>query len=178
MIDLNLDELASKDVTHYSMLLPERRTLSNIADLIYKLKKDLTEDPKANCLIFCQKRIEVDALSKRIRENGSAHFDKILHIHADFLQKDRNAIISEFQSGGNNLLIGTSAMARGMDLPFVDLVIHLGPRQHSPEEYVHRKISTIITDLNARCNEATFRHRKLKFQNFCLEIGFSVSTYL
>ena len=120
----------------------ENRTLKNVVEMIYKMKSEFLGSQNVNTLLFCQKRREVDAFSVRIRHLNPTkenNFDGIFQIHSDFRQNDRNRILKMFQTGnGNNILICTSAMARGMDLPMVDLVIHLGSRQHSAEEYVHR----------------------------------------
>ena len=99
----------------------------------------LSADLSSNVLIFCHQKLEVDALANELRAREK-NFNKIFHIHGDFAQNERNIIVTNFQKGGGNVLIGTSAMARGMDLPKVDLVIHLGTRQHSPQDYIHRYI--------------------------------------
>ena len=128
-----------KDVTHYSHFLKDR-SLDNIVESVYQLKAKFFSDRSSNILIFCHQRLEVDALASELRHRNSQseNFNKIFHIHGDFNQNERNQVVSNFQLGGGNVLIGTSAMARGMDLPKVDLVIHLGTRQHSPQDYIHR----------------------------------------
>lgn len=145
LLNLNEDELTNVDIHHYSILMANNRTLDNVVKIISDLKHMfLGINNDTNTLIFCQKRLEVDALGSELRAKNLNTFNNIYQIHADFKQDERNKVMTAFQNGGNNLLIGTSAMARGMDLPLVDLVIHMGTRQHSAEEYIHSREFEII----------------------------------
>lgn len=58
-------------------------------------------------------------------------------LHAMIKQKERLAALNKFKSNHIKILIATDVAARGLDIPFVQLVInHTIP--NIPKEYIHR----------------------------------------
>lgn len=58
-------------------------------------------------------------------------------LHAMIKQRERLASLSKFKSRQTRVLIATDVAARGLDIPYVELVInHTVP--NVPKEYIHR----------------------------------------
>jgi ATP-dependent RNA helicase RhlE len=86
-----------------------------------------------NGIIFCNRKIDVDLLTKSLRKHG---FDANA-IHGNLEQKERTAILKSFLGGDLQLLVASDVAARGLDIPSVSHVINFDiPIQ--PEDYVHR----------------------------------------
>ena len=84
-------------------------------------------------IIFCNTIRKVDWLNENLLKNNFT----ITCIHSKMTQEDRNEIIKEFRDGKTRLLLTTDLLARGIDIPQVNLVINydLPP---SKETYIHR----------------------------------------
>jgi ATP-dependent RNA helicase len=84
-------------------------------------------------VIFCNTRRKVDWLSTKMRE---ANFT-VSSMHGDMPQKEREAIMEEFRSGGSRVLIATDIWGRGIDVQQVSLVINYD-LPNNRELYIHR----------------------------------------
>ncbi len=101
-----------------------------------KILRKILEDEKnklKNGIIFCNRKVEVEILTKSLRKYG---FDANA-IHGDLNQKERTAILKSFIEEKLQLLVASDVAARGLDIPSVSHVINFDiPNQ--PEDYVHR----------------------------------------
>ena len=84
-------------------------------------------------VIFCNTRRKVDWLASKMRE---ANFT-VSAMHGDMPQKERDAIMEEFRSGGSRVLIATDVWGRGLDVQQVSLVINYD-LPNNRELYIHR----------------------------------------
>lgn len=84
-------------------------------------------------VIFCNTRRKVDWLAEKMRE---ANFT-CSAMHGEMPQKERDAIMKEFRSGGSRVLITTDLWGRGIDVAQVSLVICYD-LPNSRELYIHR----------------------------------------
>jgi len=84
-------------------------------------------------VIFCNTRRKVDWLATKMRE---ANFT-VSSMHGDMPQKEREAIMEEFRSGGSRVLIATDIWGRGIDVQQVSLVINYD-LPNNRELYIHR----------------------------------------
>lgn len=84
-------------------------------------------------MIFCNTRRKVDWLSEKMRTNNFA----VSAMHGDMPQKERDAIMKEFQKGLSRVLITTDVWARGIDVQQVSLVINYD-LPNNRELYIHR----------------------------------------
>lgn len=84
-------------------------------------------------VIFCNTRKKVDWLAAKMRE---ANFT-VSAMHGDMPQKERDAIMEEFRSGGSRVLIATDVWGRGIDVQQVSLVINYD-LPINRELYIHR----------------------------------------
>lgn len=85
------------------------------------------------CVIFCNKRAKVDALSKRMRENNFT----VSAMHGEMTQKERDQVMQEFRAGSTRVLITTDVWGRGIDVQQVSLVICYDVPSNR-ELYLHR----------------------------------------
>ena len=58
-------------------------------------------------------------------------------MHSDMQESERLKELEEFRAGRQRILVATDVAARGLDIPFVDNVIHFNPPQNAAT-YVHR----------------------------------------
>jgi ATP-dependent RNA helicase len=84
-------------------------------------------------VIFCNTRRKVDWLTTKMRE---ASFT-VSSMHGDMPQREREAIMTEFRSGGSRVMIATDVWGRGLDVQQVSLVICYD-LPNSRELYIHR----------------------------------------
>ncbi|OQS07627.1 eukaryotic initiation factor 4A-III [Thraustotheca clavata] len=84
-------------------------------------------------VIFCNTKRKVDWLATKMRE---ANFT-VASMHGDMPQKERDAIMQEFRSGGSRVLITTDIWGRGLDVQQVSLVICYDLPSNR-ELYIHR----------------------------------------
>ncbi|ORX36513.1 P-loop containing nucleoside triphosphate hydrolase protein [Kockovaella imperatae] len=84
-------------------------------------------------VIFCNTRRKVDWLTEKMRE---ANFT-VSSMHGEMVQKERDAIMTEFRGGQSRVLITTDVWARGIDVQQVSLVINYD-LPSSRENYLHR----------------------------------------
>eukprot|EP00164_Ancoracysta_twista_P002522 GFYU01003360.1.p1 GENE.GFYU01003360.1~~GFYU01003360.1.p1 ORF type:complete len:410 (-),score=138.66 GFYU01003360.1:247-1476(-) len=84
-------------------------------------------------VIFCNTRRKVDWLTEKMRESNFT----VSSMHGDMPQKERDAIMTEFRSGGSRVLITTDVWARGIDVQQVSLVINYD-LPNNRELYIHR----------------------------------------
>ncbi len=87
----------------------------------------------SQAIIFCNSVEKVDWLKENLESNNFM----ITCIHGKMTQKERETIIGEFREGKTRILLTTDLLARGIDIPLVNLVINydLPP---SKENYIHR----------------------------------------
>jgi len=87
----------------------------------------------SQAIIFCNTIRKVKWLTENLQEKNFP----ITAIHGKMTQQERNEIVKEFRDGKTRLLLTTDLLARGIDIPQVNLVINydLPPNK---ETYIHR----------------------------------------
>jgi superfamily II DNA/RNA helicase len=84
-------------------------------------------------IIFCNTVKKVDWLKENLEKNNFT----ITCIHSKMTQQERDNIIKEFREGKTRLLLTTDLLARGIDIPQVNLVVNYD-LPSSKETYIHR----------------------------------------
>lgn len=84
-------------------------------------------------IIFCNTIRKVDWLKENLEKNNFT----ITCIHSKMNQIERDKIVKDFRDGKTRLLLTTDLLARGIDIPDVNLVVNydLPPNK---ETYIHR----------------------------------------
>ncbi len=96
-------------------------------------KDTISNFKEAKILIFVETVEEAKALFSQLLKNNFP----VLVVHSAQDQEDRFSYIEDFKSGFKNILITTSLMARGLDVPDLEYVINFRCPNHF-EDYVHR----------------------------------------
>lgn len=105
----------------------------NPRDKRYVLQALLKDPDVKNAFIFCNRKIEVDALVKWLVQNKLP----AAGMHGDMAQSVRNKTLQDFKSGNLTLLVCSDVAARGIDVAEVSHVFNYDPPMH-PDDYVHR----------------------------------------
>lgn len=84
-------------------------------------------------IIFCNTIRKVNWLTENLKKNNFS----ITAIHGKMTQDERNEIVKDFRDGKTRLLLTTDLLARGIDIPQVNLVINYDLPQNK-ETYIHR----------------------------------------
>jgi superfamily II DNA/RNA helicase len=81
-------------------------------------------------LIFCEKKVQVDDLSKKLRVQNQP-------LHGDVAQNRRENAYRNFKAGSLKCIVATNVAARGLDFPQIDLIVQTMPPLNT-EEFIHR----------------------------------------
>ena len=114
-------------------------------DVLVSLYKCLTI---GQSIIFCMSRATADEIARRMVADG--HHVASLHGAKD--AHERDTIIDRFRAGQDKVLITTNVIARGIDIPQVNMVVnydlplmldrsdarHKGDAKVDVETYIHR----------------------------------------
>ncbi len=93
----------------------------------------LDHDEEAITLAFCESRLEVERLAKRLKRLAYP----VLSLHGGYDQPVRRKIMDQFRTGKIRALIATDVAARGLDISHVTRVLNYSvPR--TLETYLHR----------------------------------------
>ncbi|TGN50226.1 DEAD/DEAH box helicase, partial [Paracoccus liaowanqingii] len=126
---------ASETITQRLVqMAPARR------DVAARQKRDLLRalidaegDLLTNAIIFCNRKTDVDIVSKSLAKYG---YDAA-PIHGDLDQSQRTRTLESFRDGKLRLLVASDVAARGLDIPAVSHVFNFDLPSHA-EDYVHR----------------------------------------
>ncbi len=94
---------------------------------------DAEGDKCTNAIIFCNRKMDVDAVAKSLKKHG---YDAA-PIHGDLDQSQRTKTLDGFRNGDLRFLVASDVAARGLDVPSVSHVYNFDVPSHA-EDYVHR----------------------------------------
>ena len=116
------------------MFTPSRR--DRAAAEKRRLLRALIDGEGAACkngIVFCNRKIEVDAVAKDLVKSGY----NASPIHGDLDQSVRMATLAAFRDDSLRFLVASDVAARGLDIPAVSHVFNFDVPSHA-EDYVHR----------------------------------------
>eukprot|EP01038_Epipyxis_sp_PR26KG_P010119 gene10119-13601_t len=148
----------AKTLVPRAYVIKPRSTEELVLDVIFQLRMDVRNFPGGKLqvlkdiyevmtlggqsIVFVEMKRDVDAIAAMMRESGF----EVSPLHADLTGEDRDRVMNDFIQGYSNVLITTNVLARGVDVPAVQMVVNydlpvkrLGNRIQADEEtYLHR----------------------------------------
>ena len=94
---------------------------------------DAEGDTCSNAIIFCNRKSDVDIVSKSLNKYGY----QAAPIHGDLDQSHRTKTLDKFRDNELRILVASDVAARGLDIPAVTHVFNFDVPSHA-EDYVHR----------------------------------------
>jgi ATP-dependent RNA helicase RhlE len=84
-------------------------------------------------LVFTRTKARADLVKTILSKDGF----KVMVMHADRTQKEREQALERFRAGEIDILVATDIIARGIDISDIDHVVNYDVPEN-PEDYVHR----------------------------------------
>ena len=100
---------------------------------MYDLKKLLCIDPIKSAVIFCNKKSDIDKVSKFLKK----HNFNTVSLHGDMEQSLRMKSLERLKKRSAEMLIASDVAARGIDIDGLSHVFNYDV-PNNPEDYVHR----------------------------------------
>ena len=97
------------------------------------LKKLLCIDPIKSAVIFCNRKTDIEKVSKFLKKYNF----NIVSLHGDMEQNLRTKSLEMFKDKSANMLIASDVAARGIDIDGLSHVFNYDV-PNNPEDYVHR----------------------------------------
>jgi superfamily II DNA/RNA helicase len=97
------------------------------------LRRLIAREDVRNALIFCNRKRDVDILTRSLRKYGL----DAAALHGDMAQEVRTETLERFKRNEVKLLVCSDVAARGLDIQFLSHVFNFDV-PHNPEDYVHR----------------------------------------
>jgi ATP-dependent RNA helicase DeaD len=91
-----------------------------------------TDDPELT-IIFCNTKVAVDMVARRLRELNYS----VGELHGDLRQRKRESVLDKFRDSKVRILVASDVAARGLDIEETSLVVNYDIPE-DPESYVHR----------------------------------------
>lgn len=117
---------ANRDIEHVNHVIDRRDNYAALVNLLL-----LNEGGR--CLIFVERRIDASSLSAKLSADGFP----VQGFSGELPQAQRTRTLSAFRNGTIKTLVSTDVAARGIDVPDIELVIHVDVPGDA-DSYVHR----------------------------------------
>jgi len=123
---LKRKNVAVKAIRQFYIEMEEEHKLETALDLAEQVAAE-------GAIIFCNHKQDVEKLYKAMKDHGIS----VEAFHSDLSQGDREHALEKFRNCQVRFLIGTDALARGIDIQHISLVINYNyPSDYST--YMHR----------------------------------------
>ncbi|MBX3182000.1 MAG: DEAD/DEAH box helicase [Polyangiaceae bacterium] len=117
---------ANQDIQHLAYLVRAKESYAALVNVLLLGQGERT-------LVFVERRVDAQELTEMLAGDGFA----ALHLSGDLAQAQRTRTLNAFKAGVVSTLVCTDVAARGIDVPDITRVIHLGlPKD--PDVYTHR----------------------------------------
>ncbi|MCA9656388.1 MAG: DEAD/DEAH box helicase [Myxococcales bacterium] len=117
---------ANGDIDHVAQVVPATHGYAALVNALLLARGE-------RVLVFVDRRAEASDLAERLASDGFA----ALPFSGDLSQAQRTRTLQSFRTGTIPVLVSTDVAARGIDVPEITMVVHMGaPR--SADDYTHR----------------------------------------
>jgi ATP-dependent RNA helicase DeaD len=127
-VRLNEQELSLDTIEQSYLIVPEKEKFRYLCNFIKNENRD-----KEQTIVFAATKQRTQRLGQELKDEGF----RVVIIHGDLSQKERNVAMSRFRKGLDNVLVATDIAARGIDVPAVGHVINYDV-PYDPMIYFHR----------------------------------------
>lgn len=117
---------ANRDIEHVAHVVDRRECYPALVNRLL-----LNEGGR--CLIFVERRVDATSLAAKLSGDGFP----VQSFSGELPQAQRTRTLNAFRDGTIKTLVSTDVAARGIDVPDIELVIHLDPPADA-DAYVHR----------------------------------------
>jgi ATP-dependent RNA helicase DeaD len=100
---------------------------------VWALSKILDEDKPELTIVFCNTKVAVEMVARRLSEVGYS----VGELHGDLRQTKRERVLDLFRESQVRILVASDVAARGLDIEDTSLVVNYDIPE-DPESYVHR----------------------------------------
>jgi superfamily II DNA/RNA helicase len=115
------------NIEHFATFA-NRHSVANVA------KHFIESFQSERCIVFTNRKIQAAELSRQFQRMNIRSAD----LHSDISQDKRERILTSFRSGSLKVIFATDVAARGIDIPEIDLILHVDPPQNGIDFYIHR----------------------------------------
>ncbi|CCW60193.1 unnamed protein product [Phytomonas sp. EM1] len=119
----------------YEFDVEKRKESERFVKLMQILGEECDAENQRLILIFVQRREEVDEIMAKLSSLG--YRGRVATLYSGMDPIDREFALEHFTPGKQFILVATAVAERGLDIPFLDLVINYTLPNHY-EAYVHR----------------------------------------
>jgi len=147
----------AKKINPRAYLVTPRSKEELVLDVILQIRMDVNKAPGGKLqvlkdiydfmtvqqsIVFVEKKEEAENIARMMRTGGF----EVSTLHGDLLPQERDRVMDEFRGGRTKVLITTNALARGVDVPAVAVVVNydlpVTKEGHrfvgDPSTYLHR----------------------------------------
>jgi ATP-dependent RNA helicase DeaD len=126
-IRLNEDEISLETIDQSYLIVEEREKFKHLCKLIRNREKG------QQTIIF----VATKQRTQRIADNLNKEGFRVITIHGDLSQRQRDYSMNRFKNGSEDILVATDIAARGIDVPAVGNIINYDIPE-DPLIYFHR----------------------------------------
>jgi ATP-dependent RNA helicase DeaD len=174
-VRLNEQELSLDTIEQSYLIVSEKEKFRHLCNFI---KNENTD--KEQTIIFAATKQRTQRLAQELKDEGF----RLVTIHGDLSQKERNIAMSRFRKGLDNVLVATDIAARGIDVPAVGHVINYDV-PYEPLIYFHRigrtaragatgKAISLVVPQRIQDFERILRNTKQPIRKLNDEMGISI----
>ena len=174
-VRLNEQELSLGTIEQSYLIVSEKEKFRHLCNFI---KNENTD--KEQTIIFAATKQRTQRLAQELKDEGF----RLVTIHGDLSQKERNIAMSRFRKGLDNVLVATDIAARGIDVPAVGHVINYDV-PYEPLIYFHRigrtaragatgKAISLVVPQRIQDFERILRNTKQPIRKLNDEMGISI----
>ncbi len=117
---------ANVDIEHVAHVIDRRESYAALVNW-------LLLNESGRCLIFVERRVDASSLAAKLSGDGFP----VQSFSGELPQAQRTRTLNAFRDGTIRTLVSTDVAARGIDVPNIELVIHVDPPRDA-DGYVHR----------------------------------------
>ncbi|HJR84493.1 MAG TPA: DEAD/DEAH box helicase [Nitrososphaeraceae archaeon] len=175
-IRLNEDEISLETIDQSYLIIEEREKFKHLCNFIRNREKG------QQTIVF----VATKQRTQRIADDLNREGFKVITIHGDLSQRQRDYSMNRFKNGSDDILVATDIAARGIDVPAVGNIINYDIPE-DPVVYFHRigrtaragasgKAISLVSSSRYEDFERILKRTELTVKRLNDEIGIEVPT--